>query len=271
MDVRFSGAAAALRHHAPAVIETWLVGYQRSPLRMPSGVDVRQLGGPAAGIVDALALGLGEPGCAPGAASLREAEKRVAFAGGSLGMAGASTFDVIAFVIALRDALVGHGADAVEKAALARLFDWLGAVALEGYSTSRADAMRLRHRDALERGTPVVMVTRELPAAFLVGDPDRSVLDVAFGRLLLSIVRVDARAAIVDGSGLVSPVDAPVLEALGVFAAHRKLAAVTTLLTGLPSDAEEAWKAVFPPGARVVAVERFDDAVSRAQTVPRRG
>jgi hypothetical protein len=239
------------------LVERWLAAFAGSRLRVPGGIDARALRGSAIGIIDALLPALAEPEHGPGASSLREAEKRIAFAGGAIGMAGGGAFDVSAFLISLRDALA--------RPELAPLFDWFVALAMQGFATSREEALRLRHRDSLERGTPVVMITRELPAALLVGEPDRTVLEHTFGRLLLSIVRVGARAVIIDGGGLSAPTDPAVLEALEVFGAHRKVAQVRTILSDLTTEAAELWRASFPPGAAVSVVERFDDAVALAR------
>jgi hypothetical protein len=187
MPESLAGSAAALAD-PPSIIDDWLRRYEASTLRVPKAVDLRTFVGPARGIVATLAFAFAEDDCAPGTPALRESEKLFAFAGGNLGMGGASAFEVCAFVDTLRDALVARAHDAGEKQALARLFDWMTALALEAYASSRLDALRLRHRDSLEKGTPVVMVTRELPAAFLVGEPERVVLEAVFGRLLLSVL-----------------------------------------------------------------------------------
>jgi hypothetical protein len=268
MGVTFPGAAAALADRATTLIEEWLRRHEASRLRMPRPIDLRTLVGPARGIVSSLAQALAEPDAGPGSQALRETERLMTFAGGNLGMVGAATFDVIALVCALRDTLVAHAASGEEAAQLARLFDWLGAVAVEGYASSRLDALRVKQRDALEKGTPVLMITRELPAALLVGEPERAVLDTVFGRLLLAIVRVGARVVIVDGGGLVAPGAPEVLEALAAFGAHRKIATLTTLLTGLPPAAESLWLEAFPRGAAALE-ERFDDAVARATQIIR--
>jgi hypothetical protein len=263
----FTGASRALAERRGEILERWLAGYQSSRLRVPRPVDLRELGGTAEGILEALAAGLSEPGAAPGHGALREAEKRVAFAGGSFGMlGGASAFDISALIVALREVLVAEAASPAEAAGLTRLFDWLAALALEGYATSREQALRLRHRDALDRGTPVVMITPELPAALLVGEPDRTVLEGAFGRLLLSIVRVGARACIIDAGGLVRAADPVVLDSLCSFARHKKVAhGVHIILCGLPGDAEPAWIDAIGDPARCTLVERFDDAVARGR------
>lgn len=268
MVVTFPGVAAALATRATNLIEDWLRRYEASPMRLPRPLDLRTLVGPARGIATALAQAFAEPDVRPGSPALREAEKIVTFAGGNFGMSGAAAFDVCAFIDALRDTLSQNAGGAEEVAALSQLFDWLGAVAVEGYASSRLDALRGRHRDALEKGTPVLMITRDLPAALLVGEPERAVLETVFGRLLLAIVRVDARVAIIDGAGLVAPATQEILEALGGFGAHRKIARITTIFSGLPPAAEPLWLATFPPGAAMVE-ERFDDAFARAAQIIR--
>src|SRR5215470_2523728 len=199
----FPGAAAAIAERAGEVCERWLDAFAKSPLRVPKQVDLRALVAPMRGVIEALGPALAEPDAGPGRPALREIEKLFAFEGGNLAASGVSAFDVAALAVALREALAGYAAGPDEAAALVRLFDWLSALALEGYATSRHDTMRLRNRDALERGTPVVLVTPELPAALLVGEPDHSVLESVFGRLLLLAVRSGARSVVVDAGGLV--------------------------------------------------------------------
>ena len=267
----FAGAARALTDRRPAVVERWLATYGRSALRLPGSVDLRELQGIADTIASALGSALAEPGCAPGAAVLREAEKRIAFAGGSMGMSRQSGFDVAAFIYALREAISEEAADEEERLALRQLSDWFCALAFEGYSVSREDALRLRHRDALERGTPVVLLGPELPAAFLVGDPDRSVMDATFGRLLLLVVRVGARAVLIDAGGLGRPSEPPVLDALGSFAQHKKVAAKLPLVVAqLPSSAEDDWRRALPEGGEIHFHERFEEALDRAHELARR-
>jgi hypothetical protein len=263
--------ARVLADDPTRVVEEWLRRYQASTLRLPRPIDLRPLVTPARGIVAALASGLGGT-AEPGTPAMREAEKLFTFAGANFDswLPRATAFDVCAWVNALRDTLAARAPE--DAAALARLFDWLTALAVEGYAGSRLDALRARHRDGLEKGTPVLLVTPELPAALLVGEPERTVLDAVFGRLLLATARSGARVIIVDGSGLADPLAAAVLDALAAFAAHRKVASITTLLSGLLPAAEERWLAAFPPGAEKRAVEvheRFEDAVARAQKLLR--
>ncbi len=261
----FAGAAAAISERAAEVCERWLDAFAKSPLRVPKQVDLRALVAPARGVVEALGAALADPDAGPGRPALREVEKLFAFEGGNLAATGASAFDIAALAVALRETLLAHAAGAGEAAALVRLFDWLSALALEGYATSRHDTMRLKNRDALERGTPVVLVTRELPAALLVGEPDGTVLESVFGRLLLLAVRTGARSLVIDGGGLVAPTDPVVLESVATFAHHPKLAQIACIVSSLPPIAEPVWQERFPASSTPVFVERFDDAVARAQ------
>lgn len=262
----FPGAARALAdaERRATVIDRWLSGHERSILRLRRQEDPRALVGLAEALVGELAVALAEP-VEPGAPPLREAEKGLAFAGGALGMAGASAFDVAAFVFALRDTLAAEAGDEGERAGLGPLFDWFAALALEAYTTSREDALRLKHRDELERGTPVVMIGPELPAAMLVGEPDRSVLEATFGRLLLAVVRVGARAVVIDGAGLARAAEPGVLESLAAFGRHRKVAGrVAAMVSGVPPDAQAAWTDALGPGVAPRMHERFEDAVADA-------
>jgi hypothetical protein len=186
-------------------------------------------------------------------------------------MSDASAFDVAAFVFALRDALTEEAAAAApERDALARLSDWFCALALESYSSSLRDAQKMRYRDSLERGTPVVMLTPDLPAALLVGEPDRTVYEATFGRLILAVVRVGARALVLDGSGLTDPATADATDALATFGNHRKMAGVTVVLSGLAGDVEQRWRQAFPPAVPVEHEDRFEDAFARALAVVQR-
>lgn len=250
------------------MIERWLAAFARSRLRLPRLLDAREFQALARSVVEPLAHGLSEPDAEPGASCLREAEKAFAFAGGAFGMNGASAFDVAAFTTSLRDVLSDEARDVPEREALARLFDWFSALAVESFSTSVREALRLHHRETLERGTPVVMITPELPAAFLVGEPDRSVIEATFGRVLLAVVRVGARAVILDGGGLTRPDAAELIEAMERFASHRKIAGkVTLVMTGLAEAQQRDWIKALETSVTVVHEERFEDAVVRALAV----
>jgi hypothetical protein len=261
---KFSGSCAALGKPA-GMCERWLTAFSRSTLRLPRPVDLRELSGWASGFAETLGVALSDPACAPGSPSLREVEKRLTFIGGSLGTGSGSSFDVTALIIALRDLLAGEAASPVEKAAIAGLFDWLGAVAHEGYSSSQREGAWLRAQESLDRGTPIFVAAREVPCLLLLGEPGRAVAETLLGRLLLTVVRVGARAIVLDGSGLMSQADPTLLEAVSGFARHPRMKDVAIVIAGLPVEIEETWRAAC--GREVLPSERLEEAIELARTL----
>jgi hypothetical protein len=196
----------------------------------------------------------------PGASELREIEQAAAFLGANLSSTRATGFDVVALILSLRDILCPL-TDGDESTELAGFIEWLSAVAVDSFSTARQRAVVERHREELEEGTPVISVVPELPAALLVGAPPRSVVDSVLSRLLLSAVRVGARALILDASGLARPRDPEVLEPLQRFLDHRKLRGRTeVLVVRLPPEAIPTWQALSPD---LRFFEYFDQAVAQ--------
>lgn len=231
-------------------VEAWLAAFQVSPLRLP---------GPApeglAGLAEAIAEVLPAAGT-PGAPELREVEKRWTFAGGALAAAGASAFDVMAFAASLRDVIGGEP----------RLYDWFAALALEGWGTSRVDALRGRAREALEKGTPVLLLGRGVPAALLVGEPDRLAVETTLSRLLLLIARTGAPAIVIDATGLYRADDPAVRAGVAAFAAHHKLPKLAVVLTGL-GRAAPLWRESFPRGMRLYIEDELSEGVARAESL----
>ena len=242
-------------------VDRWVARYLASTLRLPGAIDHETVVGVARLVTDDLALGLSE-NTRPGDPRLREVEKRIAFAAGALGVRSGA-FDVAAFVDALRDELVAV-APTVEHDGLRALGDWFVALALESYSRSREDAMRAHHRDALER-TPIILLSEELPALLLVGEPDRVVLTGAFGRLLLAIVRVGAKAILLDAQAVNDQASPTLLEPLGVLASHKKVAGrVTPVCVGIAPKSVEPWRDVFEAAPEVVFAETFEEGQAKA-------
>ncbi len=258
------GLAAALEDRG-AFVERWLERFLRSGLRLPGAVDQDSVAGVARLVADDLAIALSDGSLRPGDPVLREAEKRIAFAAGALGVTS-SAFDIAAFVAALRDELL-DAAPVAAHAGLRALGDWFSALALESYSRSREDALRSHHHDALER-VPILLLAQELPALFLVGEPDRSVLTGSFGRLLLAIVRVDARAILIDAQAVGAQTHPALLEPLAVLAQHKKVAGrVTPVVIGLSSASESAWRDVFATTPGLVLADTFEEGQARALTL----
>lgn len=261
---RLATAVAADRGE---LLAAWIRLYDRSPMRMPGAIHLAEV----SAVVDHLFRSLTGLFVAPrgidevplvltpGASELREIEQAAAFLGANLSSTRATGFDVVALILCLRDVLCPL-TDGAESAELASFIEWLSAVAVDSFSTARQRAIMERHREELEEGTPVVNIVPELPAAMLVGRPPRSVVDSVLSRLLLSAVRVGARALILDVSGLANNREPQLLEALQRFLDHRKLRGRTeVLVVRLAPEVIPLWKGL---SSDLRFFEYFDQAVA---------
>lgn len=275
-----------LRAEQPELLRRWVEAYRTSPLRMPRPVDPQSVSRLVAPILECLAdalgpalagrTGAGDQGAAAGqlpASALvagstlaREVEKAAALVGAIHASGDASGFDVAALFGSLRDVFAAVPLEADESVALVRFAEWLSAVACDSFSAARVQAERERWREQLEDGTPVVLVAPELPAAFLVGRPDGVLFDSVLSRLLLLVVRVGARAAVIDAAGMADPARREVLDALGRFLCHRKIrGSVSLIAVGLSEGAERAWREQAREAGTEVSFEaHFDRALDLA-------
>jgi pimeloyl-ACP methyl ester carboxylesterase len=279
-----------LRAQQADMLIRWVEAYRASPLRMPRPVDPQMVARLVSPILECLADALGpwpSPGrggteppagaaqspasaLVPGSTLAREVEKAAALVGALHANGDASGFDVAALFYALRDLFAALWAvDEQERAALVRFAEWLSAVACDSFAAARVQAERERWREQLEDGTPVVLAAPELPVAFLVGRPDGVLLDSVLSRLLLLVVRVGARAAVIDAAGMGDPARREVLEALGRFLAHRKISgSVSLVAVGLADDPEQAWRELAERSRTDLTFEAyFDRALARALSV----
>ena len=274
-----------LREQHAVLLDRWVEAYLASPLRMPHPLDPQAVSRLVSPILECLADALGpsaegrptsaspaqEPhqspasSLVPGSTMAREVEKAAALVG-ALHATDATGFDVSALFYALRDLFAAAPLDPDERAALVRFAEWLSAVACDSFASARVQAERERWREQLEDGTPVVLLAPELPAAFLVGRPDGVLLDSVLSRLLLLVVRVGARAALIDAAGMADPARPEVLEALGRFLSHRKISgSVALVAVGLRDEAEQAWHELAHASATDLSFETyFDRALERA-------
>jgi hypothetical protein len=266
---------ALIRGHEEELLKRAIEAYRLSPLRMPTPVDGPGMARLLSPILESLGDALGPPRVpapepssplVPGSAAAREVEKSAALVGAILASGTASGFDAAALFYALRDVLLEAPVRPDDRVALRRFAEWITVVAFDAFAAARVQAERERARDQLEDGTPVVQVTPELPAAFLVGRPDGVLCDSVLSRLLLLVVRVGARAAILHASGLTDPARVEVIEALRRFMSHKKVSGPVHLIAvGLPPDAEQAWRGVSSDAGAALSFEQhFDRAVERA-------
>lgn len=274
------------------VLASWSHRYDRSNMRVPRPIDPRQHGALVQQMLVALGETVREPeswesktdgGAStgdtdrvrrgtippqrlfPGSAEVRELEKAAALAGQSLSSSpGLSGFDVAALMFALRDTVLEF-ATGDWASAIGDVFEWLVVIALDSFSTARAASARERAAEQLDAGTPVVLITPEVPAVLLVGAPGGDQLDSILARALLLVVRVGAPTLVLDISGLADPNSPEVLDAAGRFFDQKRMGAVEVALSGVTPAVADAWITLARArGVTVHAVDRFDAAVARA-------
>ncbi len=262
----FAPLSAALSLRAEELVERWAKRYAASPMRVPDPAAASALAAQVAGLIDHLRCALpaaGEPpALEPGAVAVRELERGVAFLGATSAATTGSGFDVGAALLSLRDVLLQELQAADARTAVSVLFDWLVVLALDSYSAAGAKAADERQLERLENGIQILRIAPELPALIMLGELDGRTLDTLFGRLLLMVVRVDARAVIVDVAGVPDTVVPGLLTAASGLFQHPKLAAVEALIVGATEPSHPQWNDAAR-GCAIVHFDRFDDAVAR--------
>lgn len=267
-----------LTERTDEVVASWSHRFDRSALRVPRPTDPRQHANLVAGMVVALGEAVLAPReslkqrpstvppqpLRPGGPELRELERASALAGASLSATGASGFDVAALVLAVRDAVLEF-APSEWAGAISDVFEWLVVISLDAFAAAGTASAQERAAEQLEVGTPVVLVTPEVPAVLLVGSPTASALDSILARALLLVVRVGAPTLVLDVSGLTDPAAPVVLEAAKRFFAQKRMTSVEIALSGANDGPGRAWiDAGKEHGVTVTLVERLDGAVARA-------
>jgi hypothetical protein len=195
--------ASVLRERSSEILASWIVRFERSPLRFRRATKAADHAAQVASLLESLALaaagGTGE--LQPGADATRELERASAFLGARFASEGATGFDVGAVLLELRDVIAGV-ADAEDAPALTRLFEWLTAIALDSFAASGLQSLRERVAEQLETGTPVVELLPKIPAVLLVGAPSASVIDNLLSRAWMLAIGTGAPCLIIDCGGL---------------------------------------------------------------------
>jgi hypothetical protein len=268
------GVRGALATRPEHVANAWLEGYASSTLRLPGAVDRDALAARIQPLATALTSSLGAgaevqaaggPLPRPGSSDLRDLEQQLAFAAAQLAAEGASGFDAAALVAALRDALVAEAADPDERRAVGELCDWLAALAFDAFATGARSAARERARELVEERAAVVCVAPDVPAALPLGNTEICGFESALSRLALLVIRVGARAAIIDANGLTAPAAPANLAALAQFCSHRKIAgAVMVIAVGLTAAELAQWREAAAAAVEIRSAESFLAAVEVA-------
>jgi hypothetical protein len=195
--------AAVIRERSSEILASWIVNFERSPLRFRRAGKAATHTAQVANLVEALSVAVsgGSQELKPGANATRELERSAAFLGAQFASEGATGFDVAALLLELRD-VIGAMVDPSDAIALTRLFEWLTTVALDAFAASGMQSLRERQADQLENGTPVIEVLPKVPAVLLVGAPSTSLIDSLLSRAWMLAVGTGAPCLIIDCAGL---------------------------------------------------------------------
>lgn len=199
-----AGLAAILRERSSEILASWIVHFERSPLRFRRATKAATHTSQVANLVEALSVAVssGSHELKPGGNATRELERNAAFLGAQFASEGATGFDISALLLELRDVVAALATSAEEAAALTSLFEWLTTVALDAFAASGMQSLRERHTDQLENGTPLIEVLPKVPAVLLVGAPGSSTIDSLLSRAWMLAVGTGAPCLIIDCAGL---------------------------------------------------------------------
>lgn len=258
--------AAVIRERSSEILASWLVRFERSPLRFRRATKAASHAARIANLVEALAeaAGGGAHELTPGGGANRELERAAAFLGGQLASEGATGFDVAAVLLELRDVIAGV-ADAEDAAALTRLFEWLTAIALDSFAASGLQALRERVSEQLEAGTPVVELLPKVPAVLLVGAPAAAVLENVLSRAWMLAIGTGAPCLLIDCAGLAEPGERGFEAGFAELLRQAEGSAIQILLSAARRPVRDRAAALAAERAQPLQhFERLDSAVAHA-------
>lgn len=193
--------ANVIRERSSEILASWIVAFERSPIRFRRATKAATHTAQVANLVEALGVAASAE-LRPGSDATRELERSAAFLGAQFASEGSTGFDIAALLLELRD-VIATLAKPPEAAALTRLFEWLTVVALDTFASSGLQALRERVSEHLEVGTPVIEILPKVPAVLLVGEPSTSVLEGLLSRAWMVAIGTGAPCLIIDCGGLV--------------------------------------------------------------------
>jgi hypothetical protein len=261
-----SGLAAVIRERSSEILASWIVQFERSPLRFRRATKAVTHTAQVANLVEALSVAVssGSAELKPGANVTRELERSAAFLGAQFASEGATGFDIAALLLELRD-VVAALAGREDSAALSRLFEWLTTVALDAFAASGMQSLRERQADQLENGTPVIEVLPKVPAVLLVGAPNTATIDSLLSRAWMLAVGTGAPCLIIDTAGLAEPGEKNFEAGYLRFLEQAEGSALQVLLSGGRRPLRERASALTGErGLSFQHFERFDSAVAHA-------
>ena len=256
-EVTKPGLAAVIRERSSEILASWIVHFERSPLRFRRTTKAATHTSQVANLVEALSVAVsnGSHELRPGANVTRELERSAAFLGAQFASEGATGFDIAALLLELRD-VVASMADPEDAAAMTALFEWLTTVALDAFAASGMQSLRERQADQLENGTPVIEVLPKVPAVLLVGAPTTALLDSLLSRAWMLAVGTGAPCLIIDCAGLADVGEKNFDSGYRVFLEQAEGSALQVVLSSARRPLRE--RAAELTGERGLSFQHFD-------------
>lgn len=255
-----------IRERSSEILASWLVQFERSPLRFRRATKAATHTAQVANLVETLSVAVsgGSQELRPGAIATRELERSAAFLGAQFASEGATGFDISALLLELRDVVAGM-ANPDDAAALTSLFEWLTTVALDAFASSGLQSLRERQADQLESGTPVIEVLPKVPAVLLVGAPSTSTIDSLLSRAWMLAVGTGAPCLIIDCGGLAEAGEKSFEAGFRSFLQQAKGSTLQVVLSAARRPVRERAAAqAGEHGLSFQQFERFDSAVGHS-------
>lgn len=260
------GLSAIVRERSSEILASWIVQYERSPLRFRRATKAATHTAQVANLVEALVVAAsgGSRELKPGANATRELERSAAFLGAQFASEGATGFDVASLLLELRD-VVAAKVEPDDAAALTRLFEWLTTVALDSFAASGMQSLRERQSEQLENGTPVVELLPKVPAVLLVGAPSTSTVDSLLARAWMLAVGTGAPCLIIDCGGLAEVGEKTMETAYANFLGQAEGSALQVLVSNARRPLRDKLGAATQEhGLAFQQFDRLDSAVAHA-------
>lgn len=247
--------ATVIRERSSEILASWIVRFERSPLRFRRTTKAATYAAQVANLVELLGVAASASQLQPGSDATRELERSAAFLGGQFASEGATGYDLAALLLELRDVLAGMAA-ADATGALTRLFEWLTVVALDGFAASGMQALREKVSEQLELGTPIVELMPKVPAVFLVASPASNLIDDILARAWMLAIGTGAPCLIIDVGGLAEGGERAFDSGFAGFLRQAEGSAVQVLLSRARRALRERVEAAT--NAHGVAFQHFD-------------
>jgi hypothetical protein len=256
----------ALRDHASDLLESWSARFERSALRFRRDATATAYAQQAANLIEALTMAMSEglEALRPGSDLTRELERACAFLGSQFSGTSSSGFDVAAFLLALRDAVLEYAGEH-DAPRVREIFEWLGIVALDAFASGGLQSLRERTTEELEAGTPIVELLPKVPVVIFVGGPTAATMDALLSRGLMLSIGTSSACLLLDVTGLCESSLRQFPKTFAAFVAREVPASIELLLVGAPhSVCMLCREALGLQGRKLTDVERIDAAITYA-------